>query len=172
MDMCRNADACCEVAIQPLGRYDLDAAIVFSDILTIPEAMGLDLEFIKGVGPVFANPIHTEKDLNKLLSMEDSIGSLDYVYNAVKTTKAAVDVPLIGFTGSPWTLAAYMVEGSGSKQFAKLRNVMYSNPRLMHSLLKRVADIVVVYLSNQVKSGADSLMMFDTWGWHTSSSSV
>ena len=164
MDMCRNADACCEVALQPLARYDLDAAIVFSDILTIPEAMGLDLEFIKGVGPVFANPIHTEKDLDKLLSLEDSVGSLDYVYNAVKTTKSAVDVPLIGFTGSPWTLAAYMVEGSGSKQFAKLRNVMYSNPKLMHSLLKRVADITVIYLSNQVKSGADSLMMFDTWG--------
>jgi uroporphyrinogen decarboxylase len=164
MDMCRNADACCEVALHPLQRYDLDAAIVFSDILTIPEAMGLDLEFIKGVGPVFENPIHTEQDLNKLLSVEDSLGGLDYVYDAVKTTKEAVDVPLIGFTGSPWTLAAYMVEGSGSKQFAKLRNVMYSNPKLMHSLLKKVADITVIYLSNQVKAGADSLMIFDTWG--------
>ena len=164
MDMCRNADACCEVALQPLERYDLDAAIVFSDILTIPEAMGLDLKFIKGVGPVFSDPIACDADFEKLLSVEDSASKLDYVYNAVKTTKAAVDVPLIGFTGSPWTLAAYMVEGAGSKQFNKLRKMMYANPMLMHKLLQKLADITVVYLLEQVKAGADTLMIFDTWG--------
>ncbi|MEY8767709.1 uroporphyrinogen decarboxylase [Francisella philomiragia] len=164
MDMCRNADACCEVALHPLERYDLDAAIVFSDILTIPEAMGMDLKFIKGVGPVFSDPIESEKDLNRLKSAEDSVGDLEYVYNAVRTTKAAINVPLIGFTGSPWTLAAYMVEGSGSKQFSKLRKMMYANPQLMHALLQRLADITVIYLLEQVKAGASSLMIFDTWG--------
>lgn len=164
MDMCRNAEACCEVALQPLDRYDLDAAIVFSDILTIPEAMGMDLEFIKGVGPVFANPIETIADLENLKSVEDSMDDLDYVYNAVKTTKSAIKVPLIGFTGSPWTLAAYMIEGQGSKQFNKLRKMMYSNPKLMHSLLQKLAEITVIYLLEQVKAGASSLMIFDTWG--------
>ncbi|MFV9930915.1 MAG: uroporphyrinogen decarboxylase [Francisella endosymbiont of Hyalomma asiaticum] len=164
MDMCRNADACCEVALHPLQRYDLDAAIVFSDILTIPEAMGMDLKFIKGTGPVFSEPIQSQKDLGELKSVEDSAGSLDYVYNAVKTTSSAINVPLIGFTGSPWTLAAYMIEGSGSKQFNKLRKMMYTNPQLMHSLLQRLADITVIYLLEQVKAGASSLMIFDTWG--------
>ncbi|ASG68826.1 uroporphyrinogen decarboxylase [Francisella halioticida] len=164
MDMCRDAEACCEVALHPLDRYDLDAAIVFSDILTIPEVMGMDLKFIKGVGPVFSDPIEFEKDLDKLKSVEESVGGLEYVYNAVKTTKSAIKVPLIGFTGSPWTLAAYMIEGSGSKQFNKLRKMMYSNSELMHTLLHKLADITVIYLLEQVKSGANSLMIFDTWG--------
>jgi uroporphyrinogen decarboxylase len=164
MDMCRNADACCEVALHPLQRYDLDTAIVFSDILTIPEAMGMDLKFVKGSGPIFSDPIKTEKDLENLNSAADSVGQLEYVYNAVKKTKSAVDVPLIGFTGSPWTLAAYMIEGQGSKQFNKLRKMMYANPQLMHKLLQRLADITVIYLLEQVKAGADSLMIFDTWG--------
>ncbi|AJC48299.1 uroporphyrinogen decarboxylase [Allofrancisella guangzhouensis] len=164
MDMCRNPEACCEVALQPLRRYDLDAAIVFSDILTIPEAMGLDLEFIKGEGPIFPNPIVTNGDLNKLLDTDESASKLQYVYNAVRTTKSAINVPLIGFTGSPWTLAAYMIEGKGSKQFNKLRKMMYANPQLMHQLLQKLADVIVIYLLEQIKSGADSLMIFDTWG--------
>lgn len=130
--------------------------------------MGMDLKFIKGVGPVFSDPIASEKDLDKLRSVADSVGDLEYVYNAVKTTKSAINVPLIGFTGSPWTLAAYMIEGSGSKQFNKLRKMMYSNPRLMHALLQKLADITVIYLLEQVKSGANSLMIFDTWGNLTS----
>ncbi|KEI34930.1 uroporphyrinogen III decarboxylase [Francisella sp. W12-1067] len=164
MDMCRNPDACCEVALQPLRRYDLDAAIVFSDILTIPEAMGLDLKFVKGEGPIFLNPIETSDDLNKLLEVDESASKLQYVYAAVQTTKAAINVPLIGFTGSPWTLAAYMIEGKGSKQFSKLRKMMYANPQLMHQLLQKLADITVIYLLEQIKAGADSLMIFDTWG--------
>ena len=164
MDMCRNADACCEVALQPLARYDLDAAIVFSDILTIPEALGLDLKFVKDVGPIFSNTIQSQQDVDNLIDINIAIEKLDYVFNAVKVTKNAVDVPLIGFTGSPWTLAAYMVEGQGSKQFAKLRKLMYSSPAVMHSLLQKLSDITIMYLSKQVKAGADSLMIFDTWG--------
>ena len=164
MEMCRNADACCEVALQPLARYGLDAAIVFSDILTIPEAMGLDLKFIKGVGPIFSDTIQCQKDVDNLASIDVAADDLGYVYNAVKTTKSAIDVPLIGFTGSPWTLAAYMVEGQGSKQFAKLRKLMYSSPSVMHSLLDKLVDITIVYLIEQIKAGADSLMIFDTWG--------
>ena len=164
MDMCRNPEACCEVALQPLRRYDLDAAIVFSDILTIPEAMGMGLKFIKGVGPVFSDPIQDIKDFVKLLSNEESAQRLGYVYDAVKTTKLEIDVPLIGFTGSPWTLACYMVEGSGSKQFNRIRKMMYSNPELMHKLLKKLADVTIIYLLEQIKAGADSLMIFDTWG--------
>ena len=164
MDMCRNADACCEVALQPLRRYDLDAAIVFSDILTIPEAMGMDLSFIKGKGPIFSNPIRGSKDIDNLLNNDNVIDDLNYVYNAVKITKSAVNVPLIGFTGSPWTLAAYMIEGQGSKQFNFLRKFMYSQPDLMHKLLMKVSNIIIDYLSMQVQNGADSLMIFDTWG--------
>jgi len=164
MDMCRNADACCEVALQPLARYDLDAAIVFSDILTIPEALGLDLKFVKDVGPIFADTIKTQQDVDSLVDIDIAIHKLSYVYDAVKTTKKAVNVPLIGFTGSPWTLAAYMVEGQGSKQFAKLRKLMYSSPSVMHSLLQKLSDITIIYLIEQIKAGADSLMIFDTWG--------
>jgi len=126
--------------------------------------MGMDLKFIKGTGPVFSDPIETMADLEKLKSVEDSIGDLEYVYNAVKTTESAISVPLIGFTGSPWTLAAYMIEGQGSKQFNKLRKMMYANPHLMHSLLQKLADITVVYLLEQIKAGASLLMIFDTWG--------
>lgn len=165
MDMCRNADACCEVALQPLDRYDLDASIVFSDILTIPEAMGMDLKFVKGEGPVFAKPLTSLADVNALIT-EDAIEKLQYVMNAVSTTKRAVKdrVPLIGFTGSPWTLAAYMVEGKGSKQFSLLRKMMYSQPQTMHALLDKVSDVIIDYLKAQVVAGADALMIFDTWG--------
>ncbi|APC96458.1 uroporphyrinogen decarboxylase [Francisella frigiditurris] len=164
MDMCRNADACCEVALQPLRRYDLDAAIVFSDILTIPEALGLDLKFVKGVGPIFNDVIKSEEDLRNFASLDEVNHKLSYVYNAVKTTKKAINVPLIGFTGSPWTLSAYMVEGQGSKQFNKLRKMMYSQPQLMHKLLSILSETIVLYLKEQIRAGADSLMIFDTWG--------
>ncbi|MFC4892979.1 uroporphyrinogen decarboxylase [Pseudofrancisella aestuarii] len=164
MDMCRNADACCEVALQPLRRYDLDAAIVFSDILTIPEALGLDLKFVKGVGPIFNDVIKSEEDLRNFASLDEVNHKLSYVYNAVATTKKAVNVPLIGFTGSPWTLSAYMIEGQGSKQFNKLRKMMYSKPELMHKLLSTLSETIVLYLKEQIKAGADSLMVFDTWG--------
>ncbi|WP_119343572.1 uroporphyrinogen decarboxylase [Facilibium subflavum] len=165
MTMCKNAQACCEVALQPLDRFDLDASIVFSDILTIPEAMGMKLEFIPGTGPVFDNPIQSDKQIS-LLDTKYAIDKLTYVYDAVSTTKQAIKnrVPLIGFCGSPWTLAAYMVEGHGSKQFTKLRQMMYAQPKMLQNLLDKLTQVTCIYLSEQIKSGADAIMIFDTWG--------
>ena len=165
MAMCRHAEACCEVALQPLDRFDLDASIVFSDILTIPEAMGMDLKFTPGQGPVFSNPIRSEKAVDSLDS-KFALEKLEYVMNAVKTTKKAINerVPLIGFSGSPWTLAAYMIEGQGSKQFIELRKMMYAAPNSLHRLLNKLTEITQHYLSWQITSGADVVMIFDTWG--------
>ena len=165
MQMCRNAEACCEVAFQPLDRYDLDASIVFSDILTIPEAMGMELKFISGKGPVFPSPLATQADIERLDS-QGAIEKLHYVMNAVSTTKKAIKdrVPLIGFSGSPWTLSAYMVEGQGSKQFTQLRKMLYSAPEVLHKLLSDLSIVIIDYLDEQVKAGADALMIFDTWG--------
>ena len=166
MDMCRNSEACCEVALQPLERYDLDASIVFSDILTIPDAMGMKLEFLKGVGPVFSNPLQTQKNIDDLDDSDIALDRLSYVMNAVKTTKLAVKnrVPLIGFCGSPWTLAAYMIEGQGSKTFNKARKMLYAESDMMHKLLNKITTLTVKYLLQQINSGADALMIFDTWG--------
>ncbi|WP_116964494.1 uroporphyrinogen decarboxylase [Fastidiosibacter lacustris] len=165
MQMCRNSEACCEVALQPLDRYELDAAIVFSDILTIPEAMGMELKFISSKGPVFPTPLTTQKDIDGL-DDKNALEKLKYVMDAVSTTKLAVKnrVPLIGFSGSPWTLAAYMVEGQGSKQFTEIRKMLYSVPFLLHTLLKKLAHIVTDYLDQQIQAGADAIMIFDTWG--------
>ncbi|WP_151192935.1 uroporphyrinogen decarboxylase [Cysteiniphilum sp. JM-1] len=165
MQMCRHAQACCEVALQPLDRYDLDASIVFSDILTIPEAMGMDLKFVSGKGPIFSAPLTTLRDVERL-DTQGAIDKLHYVFNAVSTTKKAIKdrVPLIGFTGSPWTLAAYMVEGQGSKQFTQLRKMLYSAPELLHKLLSDLSIVIIDYLDEQIKAGADAVMIFDTWG--------
>jgi len=165
MDMCKNDNACCEVALQPLSRYDLDAAIVFSDILTIPEAMGMKLDFITNKGPVFESTIKTVNDVDKLDDIYTQ-DKLEYVFNAVSTTKKALKnkIPLIGFSGSPWTLAAYMIEGQGSKQFTQLRKMMYSQPLLLHKLLLKITSVIKSYLTEQINSGADSIMIFDTWG--------
>lgn len=165
MAMCRNAEACSEVALQPLDRYDLDAAIVFSDILTVPEAMGMKLQFISDKGPVFEKPLRTLQDI-KMLDCKYAMEKLQYVMDAVSTTKKALinRVPLIGFSGSPWTLAAYMVEGQGSKQFTQLRKMLYSTPGLLHQLLADLSRVIVDYLHQQVKAGADAVMLFDTWG--------
>ncbi len=165
LDLCRHPEACCEVALQPLDRFDLDAAILFSDILTIPEAMGVDVRFVKGQGPVIDHPVRTEKAI-EALSDQGIEDKLAYVMQAVTTTKLAVKdrVPLIGFSGSPWTLAAYMVEGQGSKQFNQLRKLMYQAPKLMHQLLTKLANSVSQYLIGQCRAGAQALMLFDTWG--------
>ena len=165
MAMCRNAEACCEVALQPLDRYDLDASIVFSDILTIPEAMGMELKFVSDKGPVFSQPLTNQLDIEKL-DTEYALEKLQYVMNAVSITKNAIKdrVPLIGFSGSPWTLAAYMVEGQGSKQFTQLRKMLYSAPDLLHQLLTKLSYVVIDYLDQQIKAGADAIMLFDTWG--------
>ncbi|MDH5257174.1 MAG: uroporphyrinogen decarboxylase [Gammaproteobacteria bacterium] len=165
MDLCKNADLACEVTLQPLERYPLDAAILFSDILTIPDAMGLGLTFEAGEGPRFSNPVRTEADVNKLF-VPDPEGELQYVMNAVRTIRRELNgrVPLIGFSGSPWTLATYMVEGSGTKEYAHVKGMMFDRPDLMHKLLDTTAQSVTSYLNAQIKAGAQTVMIFDTWG--------
>ena len=151
--------------MQPLARFDLDAAILFSDILTIPAAMGLGLHFVEGEGPKFTNPLNSLQDIEHL-KKPDVSQELSYVSEAVSVIKKNLKgrVPLIGFTGSPWTLATYMVEGGYSKTFSKVKGLMYKNPKHMHQLLDVLADTVIDYLNSQIESGADSVMIFDTWG--------
>jgi uroporphyrinogen decarboxylase len=155
----------CEVTLQPIDRFGLDAAILFSDILTIPDAMGLELVLEEGVGPVFNKPVRSAAAV-EALGIPDMESDLGYVMDAVRTIKAelAGRVPLIGFTGSPWTLASYMVEGSGSKEFRRIKGMMFEQPELTHQLLQVVTDSVVDYLKAQVEAGVQSLMVFDTWG--------
>jgi len=165
MDLCRNAELACEVTIQPLERFPLDAAILFSDILTIPDAMGLGLYFTEGEGPKFERPIQDEKAIQNL-AVPDPEDELQYVMNAVRTIRRELDgrVPLIGFSGSPWTLATYMVEGSSTKSFSKVKGLMFERPDLMHILLGKIAESVVSYLNAQIAAGAQAVMIFDTWG--------
>lgn len=165
MSLCRNADLACEVTLQPLRRYALDAAILFSDILTIPDAMGLGLSFGAGEGPKFARPIACKADIDNL-PIPDPEGELQYVMNAVRTIRRELkgEVPLIGFSGSPWTLATYMVEGGSSKAYTKIKKMLYTEPHLLHALLDKLADSVTLYLNAQIKAGAQAVMVFDTWG--------
>ena len=165
MSLCRNAELCCEVTMQPLDRYDLDAAILFSDILTIPDAMGLGLKFVEGEGPQFDRPLSTIEQIDAL-HVPDPESDLGYVMNAVRTIRGALGerLPLIGFAGSPWTLATYMVEGGSSKDFAHIKTMAYNQPTLMHDLLAVLADAVADYLTAQVHAGAQALQIFDTWG--------
>jgi uroporphyrinogen decarboxylase len=148
-----------------LDRYPLDAAILFSDILTIPDAMGLGLKFTTGEGPTFDNPIRTAKDI-QALGVLDPHDKLKYVIDAVSLIRKELHgrVPLIGFSGSPWTLATYMVEGGSSKEFGKVKGMMFDNPELMHRLLDVLAESVVQYLNAQIEAGAQAVMIFDTWG--------
>ena len=165
MDLCMNAELACEVTIQPLERYALDAAILFSDILTIPDAMGLGLRFAQGEGPKFDKPIRSIADVNAL-GVPDPEGELQYVMNAVRTIRKELDgrVPLIGFSGSPWTLATYMVEGGSTKEFGKVKGMMFDEPQTMHKLLDTLAQSVSSYLNAQIAAGAQAVMIFDTWG--------
>ena len=165
MSLCRNAEFACEVTIQPLRRFKLDAAILFSDILTIPDAMGLGLYFETGEGPKFTNPITCKADIEKI-AIPDPEDELGYVMNAVRTIRKELkgEVPLIGFSGSPWTLATYMIEGGSSKAFTKIKKMMFSDPQALHLLLDKLADSVITYLNGQIAAGAQSVMVFDTWG--------
>ena len=165
LTLCKSSDLACEVTLQPLDRFDLDAAILFSDILTIPDAMGLGLHFVEGEGPKFTHPIQTLKDIEHL-QKPDVSKELYYVSEAVSVIKKNLRgrVPLIGFTGSPWTLATYMVEGGSSKTFSKVKGLMYENPNHMHQLLDVLAETIIDYLNSQIEAGADSVMIFDTWG--------
>ncbi|WP_341937326.1 uroporphyrinogen decarboxylase [Marinimicrobium sp. C2-29] len=165
MGLCGNPDLACEVTLQPLERYPLDGAILFSDILTIPDAMGLGLYFEPGEGPKFRKPVRTEADINAL-DVVDPDADLPYVLDAVKTIRRELGgrVPLIGFSGSPWTLATYMIEGGSSRDFRIAKQMMYDRPELMHQLLDTLAQSVIGYLNGQIRAGAQVIQIFDTWG--------
>lgn len=165
MSLCKNPELACEVTLQPLRRFALDAAILFSDILTIPDAMGLGLYFETGEGPRFERPVRSLADVQKL-GVPDPEQELGYVMDAVRTIRRELKgaVPLIGFSGSPWTLATYMVEGGSSKAFTRIKKMMYAEPQTLHLLLDKLTDSVIVYLNAQIRAGAQSVMVFDTWG--------
>ena len=170
MDLCMNAELACEVTLQPLERYPLDAAILFSDILTIPDAMGLGLYFETGEGPRFKKVVDTMEAI-EALPIPDPEQDLGYVMNAVRTIRKELNgrVPLIGFAGSPWTLATYMVEGGSSKDFRKSKALLYDNPVAMHLLLDKLAQSVTSYLNAQILAGAQAVQIFDSWGGSLSS---
>ncbi|KPN21052.1 uroporphyrinogen decarboxylase [Xanthomonas sp. Mitacek01] len=163
--MAKNPELACEVTLQPLARFDLDAAILFSDILTIPDAMGLELYFVEGEGPKFRHPVRDAASIAKL-GVPDMETELRYVMDAVRTIRRELDgkVPLIGFSGSPWTLACYMVEGGGSKDFARIKAMALNDPHALHALLSVNTDAVIAYLAAQRAAGAQALQVFDTWG--------
>ncbi|MBL6735050.1 MAG: uroporphyrinogen decarboxylase [Shewanellaceae bacterium] len=165
MQLCRSSELACEVTLQPLQRFPLDAAILFSDILTIPDAMGLGLYFETGEGPKFERLADTPAAI-AALPLPDPVDDLGYVMDAVKLIRHELGgrVPLIGFTGSPWTLATYMVEGGATKSFTKIKKMMFSEPALLHQLLEKLTQAVVLYVNAQIEHGAQSIMIFDTWG--------
>ena len=165
LGLCKNPDYATEVTLQPLDRFPLDAAILFSDILTVPDAMGLGLYFSDGEGPKFKRPLCNEAAI-KALRAPDIAKDLRYVTDAVSQIRKALDgsVPLIGFSGSPWTLACYMVEGGGSDDYARVKTLMYKEPKLMHHVLEITATAVTQYLNAQIEAGAQAVMIFDSWG--------
>jgi len=165
LTLCKTPELACEVTLQPLRRFDLDAAIIFSDILTIPEAMGLGLSIEEGAGPVFERPLRDTAAIDAL-HVPDPESETGYVMDTIRLTRRELDgrVPLIGFAGSPWTLATYMVEGRGSKEFSRVKTLMFSEPRAMHRLLQTLADSVTAYLNAQIAAGAQAVQIFDTWG--------
>jgi len=165
MTMVKTPELAAEITIQPVDIIGVDAAILFSDILVIPDAMGMNLEMHEGKGPVFPNPIRTKNDVDKL-KVIDPYKELKYVLDAVELTKKELDnkVPLIGFAGSPWTLMTYMVEGKGSKNFSFVKQLIYNEPELAHQLLDKLADAVADYLSAKIEAGVNAVQIFDTWG--------
>ena len=165
LQMCTNPEIACEITLQPVDRYPLDAAILFSDILTIPHAMNLGLEFEAGEGPKFERPVRTAADIARL-GVPDPGQDLKYVIDAVALVRRELDgrVPLIGFAGSPWTVATYMVEGGGSRTFGLIKRMMYEASRDLHRLLEVLAKATILYLNAQIAAGAQAVMLFDTWG--------
>lgn len=163
LDMCKEPKICAELALQPIERFNLDASILFSDILTIPDALNLGLAFHEGEGPKFSNPISSTDDINNIDTFD--VNSLDYVFKAVEETKNLIpaNLPLIGFCGSPWTLAAYSIEGGGSKDFQKTKTFMAENPNALHDFLEILSDACYQYLKQQVLSGINAIQIFDSW---------
>ncbi len=169
LQLCKSPDMACEVTLQPLSRFDLDAAILFSDILTVPDAMGLGLYFTESEGPKFERPLREEWVIRDL-SVPDPYNHLRYVMDGVAEVRRALDnsVPLIGFAGSPYTLACYMVEGAPSTDYRQVKTMMYDRPDLLHKILSVTADAVLAYLNAQIESGAQAVMIFDSWGGNLS----
>jgi uroporphyrinogen decarboxylase len=165
MSLCRNPDLACEVTMQPLRRYALDAAILFSDILTVPDAMGLGLYFVTGEGPKFKNPVQTV-DAIRQLQVPDVENELGYVFDAVRTIRRELDgkVPLIGFAGSPFTCGTYMVEGGSSREFPTIKGLAKESPEVLDELMNKVAETTTEYLNAQIEAGAQAVQIFDTWG--------
>ncbi|MDQ8039332.1 MAG: uroporphyrinogen decarboxylase [Rickettsiella sp.] len=164
LTLCKTPELACEVTLQPLERFDLDAAIIFSDILTIPDAMGLGLHFVEGEGPKFHKPLKEPKNIQTLRIPEPE--QLAYVYKAIRMTRHELNdrVPLIGFTGSPWTLACYMLEGESSREFRQIKTLLYQDPKTLHHLLDVLTEAVICHLKAQIKAGAQAVMIFDSWG--------
>ncbi len=165
LTLCKTPELACEVTLQPLNRFDLDGAIIFSDILTIPDAMGLGLYFVEGEGPRFHRPLKTIADI-KALNVPDPMTELRYVSDAISLCKRELNskVPVIGFSGSPWTLACYMLEGGGSREFRQIKTLLYQEPQALHILLTTLTKAITQYLNAQIISGAQAIMIFDTWG--------
>ncbi|MBN2817054.1 MAG: uroporphyrinogen decarboxylase [Campylobacterales bacterium] len=168
LNLCHDPKKAAEVTLQPLDIVGVDAAILFSDILVIPDEMGMDLSFIKGEGPKFSDPIREQKELDRLIGGEEAASKLTYVYETIKILREELDKrgdekALIGFTGAPWTLATYMIEGQGTKTYNICKKMMYSNPELLHNILKKVTEVVKLYLEKQIQAGVDVVQIFDSW---------
>ena len=163
--LCKTPELACEITLQPVQRFDLDAAIIFSDILVVPEALGMKLAFVEGGGPQFQDPIKNSRAIQQLPRI-DVPSELSYVMDAIRLSKQALGggLPLIGFAGSPWTLATYMIEGGSSKDFSKIKRWLYHDPKSLHALLDHLSYTLIDYLRAQVQAGVDVLMIFDTWG--------
>ncbi|EAK9857527.1 uroporphyrinogen decarboxylase [Campylobacter lari] len=164
LSLCKDYKKASEVTLQPVDILGVDAAIIFSDILVVPLEMGMDLKFEKGEGPIFSNPIKTKEDLERL-DVEKSVKNLSYVYDALALTreKLAHDKALIGFCGSPWTIATYMIEGGGSKNYAKCKKLVYQNPEFLHQILSKLTLALKYYIQEQIKAGANAIQIFDSW---------
>jgi uroporphyrinogen decarboxylase len=162
-ELVKNPELICEVTIQPVDILGVDAAIIFSDILVIPEAMGLNYEMVESKGPFFPKTIQSEQDVLALTT--DVVPNLQYVFDSIRLTKQALNnrVPLIGFAGAPWTIFSYMIEGKGSKTFSQAKKMLYTHPQLSHSLLTKITDATIAYLKEQIRSGADIVQVFDSW---------
>ncbi|BAF72563.1 uroporphyrinogen decarboxylase [Sulfurovum sp. NBC37-1] len=165
LNLCHDPEKACEVTLQPVDIVGVDAAILFSDILVIPDEMGMDLSFVKGEGPKFSDPIKTQADVDRLIGGEEAAGKLTYVYDTIKLIKErlAEDKALIGFTGAPWTLATYMIEGQGTKTYNICKKMMYSDPELLHNILAKVTEVVKYYMEKQIEAGIDVVQIFDSW---------
>ncbi len=165
LSMCQNSQMACEISLQPIERFPLDVTILFSDILTIPDAMGLGLYFTEGEGPRFKKPVHTEADVDKL-QVVNTEKDLTYVTDAVRLIRKELNgrTPLLGFSGSPWTLATYMVEGGPSKEYQRIKSMIFNQPEIAHQLLEKLSLSVIDYLNAQIRAGAQAVQIFDTWG--------